>query len=57
MSCCIVWAENYFVLGVIAAIIGLMGIELAYPLYSHITKKERERLAPKILRLTEELMK
>lgn len=28
-----------------------------YPVYSRITKKERERLAPEILKLTEELMK
>lgn len=52
-----VWAEDYFILGVIVGIIGLVGIGLTYPLYSHITKKERERLAPEILRLTEELMK
>lgn len=57
MSCCTVWADKYFVPGVITGIVGLAGAGLAYPLYSRITKKERERLAPEILRLTEELMK
>lgn len=57
MSCCMVWADKYFVLGVITGIAGLIGAGLAYPVYSRITKKERERLAPEILKLTEELMK
>lgn len=40
--------------------VGLMGMVitvLAYPLYGRILKKEREKTAPQILRLTEELMK
>lgn len=57
MSCCMVWADKYFVLGVITGIVGLIGAGLAYPVYSRITKNERERLAPEILKLTEELMK
>lgn len=39
--------------------VGLLGIvlaALAYPLYNHILKKERQRIAPEILRLTDELM-
>ena len=28
-----------------------------YPLYMHITKKEREKIAPEIMRLSDELMK
>lgn len=38
---------------------GLMGIAIlacAYPIYQHTLKKERARVAPEILRLTEELM-
>lgn len=45
------------VLGSIIGIIGLGLVGLAYPLYHYITKKERERIAPEILRLTDELMK
>lgn len=57
MSCCMVWADRYFVLGIVTGIIGLAGVGLAYPLCSYITKKERERIAPEVLKLTEELMK
>lgn len=57
MSCIMVWGEKLFLIGVIVGIIGLAGIGAAYPLYAHITKKERMRLAPEILRLTDELMK
>ena len=41
----------------ILVIIGMIGIVLAYPLYSMITEKQKEKLAPKILELTKELMK
>ena len=57
MSCIMVWGGKLFLIGVIVGIIGLAGIGAAYPLYAHITKKERMRLAPEILRLTDELMK
>ena len=56
LSCCLVWGETLFVLGVILGVFGLIGIAAACPLYIRITRKERERLAPEILRLTEELM-
>lgn len=55
MCCCLVW--NLFFVGVIVGLIGLVGVSLAYPAYSYVTKKEREKIAPQILRLTEELMK
>ena len=57
MSCCMVWGGGVFVLGIIVGVIGLAVVSLAYPLYNHTLKKERERIAPEILRLTEELMK
>lgn len=44
----------------IGIIIGLVGINLvccAYPIYNRTVQKERERIAPEILRLTDELMK
>ncbi len=40
--------------------IGLLGMALAalaYPVYNRTLKKERQRIAPEILRLTDELMK
>jgi len=38
-------------------IIGGVLIGLAYPIYSATLKRERKKIAPEILRLTEELMK
>ncbi|MBO5110382.1 MAG: hypothetical protein J6D21_06655 [Clostridia bacterium] len=44
----------------IGLILGLGGIALvccAYPMYQRITRKMREKLAPEIIRLTDELLK
>lgn len=56
MSMCMVWTE-LFVLGIIVGIVGIVMVSDAYPLYSYVTKKEREKIAPEIIRLTDELMK
>ena len=56
MSMCMVWPE-LFVLGIIVGIVGIVMVSAAYPLYSYVTKKEREKIAPEIIRLTDELMK
>lgn len=52
-------ALGYFamVLGVGLGLIGLIMVAAAYPVYSRTLKKERERIAPEILRLSEELLK
>ena len=39
-----------------AGLLGLILVALAYPLYNRAIKKERERIAPEILRLTDELL-
>ena len=57
MCCTLVWMGNWFVPGVVIGIIGIAAIGVAYPLYVYITKKEREKIAPLILKLTEELSK
>lgn len=57
MSCCMVWGGALFIPGILIGIIGIAGVLAAYPLYNHITQKQREKLAPEILRLTDELMK
>lgn len=57
MCCCMVWGGALFIPGIIIGIVGIAGVAAAYPLYERITKKERERIAPEILRLTDELMK
>jgi hypothetical protein len=55
MCCTMVWADKFFIPGVIIGLIGLCGVGAAYPLYNRIAKKHREEIAPEILRLTEEL--
>lgn len=44
-------------IGIVVGIIGIILICVAYPLYNRIIKKERAKIAPEIIRLTEELMK
>lgn len=45
------------VVGIGLGIVGIILVCLAYPVYNHTLKKQREKVAPEILRLTEELMK
>lgn len=45
------------VVGIGLGVIGIILVCLAYPLYNRTLKKEREKIAPEILRLTDELMK
>ena len=42
------------VIGIIVGVIGLAGMLAAWPLYQKVLKKEREKAAPDILRLSEE---
>ena len=45
------------VIGVGIGVIGIVLVCLAYPIYNRTLKKEREKIASEILRLTDELMK
>ena len=44
------------VVGIAVGIAGMVLVALAYPLYNRVLKKQRERIAPEILRLTDELL-
>ena len=44
-------------IGVLVGIVGMVLVALAYPLYNRVLKKQRERIAPQILRLSDELLK
>ena len=57
MCCCMVWQGVWFIPGVIIGCIGIVIVGCAYPIYNYVTKKEREKIAPEIIRLTDELMK
>ena len=50
-------AEAKMLLGISVGVIGILFIGCAYPVYTYILKKERKRVAPEILRLTDELLK
>ena len=45
------------VIGIAIGIVGMVLVALAYPIYNRVLKKRREKIAPEILRLTDELMK
>lgn len=57
MCCAMLWTERWLVVGILVGSIGILLVAVAYPLYAWITKREREKIAPEILRLTDELMK
>ena len=43
--------------GIPVGLVGIVLVALAYPVYNRILKNERQRIAPEVLRLTEELLK
>ena len=57
--CCTMLAgwEVFFVPGIVVGVIGIAGVAAAYPLYLRMVKRKREKLAPEIIRLSDELMK
>ena len=55
LCCCLVW--EFFILGIIVGVAGIIGVAFAYPLYMYVLKNERAKIAPEIIRLTDELMK
>ncbi len=57
MCCAMVWQGLWFIPGIIIGLIGMAVVALAYPVYQKIMKKEREKIAPEIIRLTDELLK
>lgn len=44
-------------IGIPVGIAGLVLVALAYPIYNRVLKKQREMIAPEILRLSDELLK
>lgn len=56
MSCTMVWKESLFIPGIIIGIIGMIGIALAYPIFNYLTKKQRKKIAPLIIELSNELI-
>ncbi len=51
------YKDMAMIIGIIVGIIGGIIASLAYPLYNLIVKVRRRKIAPEIIRLTDELMK
>ena len=45
------------VLGIAVGLLGIVLVALAYPIYNRVLKKQRAKIAPEILRLSDELLK
>ena len=45
------------VIGIAVGVVGIVLVSLAYPLYNRVLKKQREKIAPEILRLSDELLR
>lgn len=56
MSFCMVWSKTLIIPGIIVGLIGIVLLAMAYPVYKKITEKQREKIAPQIIALSEELM-
>jgi hypothetical protein len=44
-------------IGIAVGLAGMVLVALAYPIYNRVLKKQREKIAPKILLLSDELLK
>lgn len=55
MCCTLIWTEQYFIPGILIGVAGIVVASAAYPLYNYLTRKRREKLAPEVLRLADEL--
>jgi len=57
MSCTMVGTEEMFIPGILVGVVGIIIAGIAYPVYKRTLKKERNKIAPEIIRLTDELLK
>ena len=51
------YARFAMLIGIVIGIVGMVLVALAYPIYNHVLKMQREKIAPEILRLSDELLK
>lgn len=57
MCCTMVWDDALFIPGIVIGAFGIVGVIAAYPLYTRMVKRKRAKLAPEIMRLSDELLK
>ena len=51
------YSDMSMIVGIITGVVGGVIASIAYPIYSLIVKARRKKLAPEIIRLTDELLK
>lgn len=56
MCCTMLWT-GYFVAGIVIGVLGVIGVSSAYPIYNHVVKKERAKIADQVMALGNELLK
>lgn len=56
MSMVMVWGSNLFVPGIFVGVLGIAMIAAAYPVFNIVVSYKRKKIAPEILRLTDELI-
>ena len=50
-------SDTSLIVGIAIGVVGAVFASLAYPLYNAVLKREKEKIAPEILRLCDELLK
>lgn len=55
MCLCMVWTE-YMVIGIAVGAVGIAGLVAVYPVYSRVVKRMRKKVAPQIMRLSDDIM-
>ena len=55
MCLCLVWKE-YMTIGIAVGAVGIAGLVAVYPVYSRVVKRMRKKVAPQIMRLSDDIM-
>ncbi len=55
MSLVLVWKETWMGIGIVVSVIGFIILGAAYPVYTRITAKQKKKIGPQILELTERI--
>ena len=48
---------NSLLPGIVVGMLGMVAVALAWPVYTRVLTKERQRIAPEIIRLSDELLR
>ena len=57
LSLALVWTDTLLAVGILLGVVGIGIMAAALPVHKIVTKKQREKIAPQVLALSEELMR